>query len=825
MSTQFAVDLVFKTQGSKQLQTATQRIKNLQAAAKKAQGDIGKAENNIRDFGRQSQAASQGAGKLGSSLGSLVTQLAAVAAAAVGVQKSLSAAFERGSAEKRLENLTGSTAEYEQALRLARIAAADFGVTQTQATKALGDVYSRLSGVGYGLTEVNEIYRGFNTIAAQSGVAAEDAAGAFLQLSQALGSGKLQGDELRSILERMPQLAQAIAAEMGIAAGEVRAAGAAGQITGDVMYKALKKASEGSFDLNQKLTAQQVTMNEVKQRAEELQVQLGNAFAPAFLAAMNKFGEYAMVAAKALERMNKWATENAESIQKVVSIGLEIGKIVASVVIVVKAYTLWQKAVTAVAAAKAALLAMTGVGLKLVAAGAAAAAGTYYVLGKGVEEVESQIASLGTESQKQLELDREKARQNEELFRAQKEATEQQVEDTKEIEKAQKAITKQIKETTAALDQRYSASEKIKEMELELAQQIKKTELAVTDALLDQAEAKLEGAKTQQQRIKAAKDIYKLTIQQAEVEREMARSAVAESVRKAQAQVELLTLKQKEVQIAVSLAKAEGSLHTAHLEALGVAQEAVALSQQQLGIRMQIAQAQYKEIDALYSAKEATAKTAFEQNKVFEATKNASSAAASFAQNMNNAATQAERAASATARASGGGVGPSSPSVLQQGGKKIVRQSTFPNHNLESVNHVLKNQSNVPTFQDSKGNYHIDYSKGKINAGNSYDIHNNLEDQIRNHQALQDPGHLRNQQRARIAMEQMRMQNQYYEQQKASGRSDSEINIVYGGNTLEFDGDKYVMRDDVDGILKQAVEQMQSNMTRSARSRLNMGLR
>ena len=74
-------------------------------------------------------------------------------------------------------------------------------------------------------------------------------------------------------------------------------------------------------------------------------------------------------------------------------------------------------------------------------------------------------------------------------------------------------------------------------------------------------------------------------------------------------------------------------------------------------------------------------------------------------------------------------------------------------------------------------------------------------------------------------MEQMRMQNQYYEQQKASGRSDSEINIVYGGNTLEFDGDKYVMRDDVDGILKQAVEQMQSNMTRSARSRLNMGLR
>ena len=69
------------------------------------------------------------------------------------------------------------------------------------------------------------------------------------------------------------------------------------------------------------------------------------------------------------------------------------------------------------------------------------------------------------------------------------------------------------------------------------------------------------------------------------------------------------------------------------------------------------------------------------------------------------------------------------------------------------------------------------------------------------------------------------MQNAYYQRQKELGKSDAEIHIAYGGNTLEFDGDKYVLRDDVDGILRQAVDQMQSNMTRSARARLEMGLR
>ena len=70
-------------------------------------------------------------------------------------------------------------------------------------------------------------------MARESGIGS-NAGSAFLQLGQAMGSGVLQGDELRSILEQMPQPTQLIAQEMGIAASQVKQFGADGKITSDI---------------------------------------------------------------------------------------------------------------------------------------------------------------------------------------------------------------------------------------------------------------------------------------------------------------------------------------------------------------------------------------------------------------------------------------------------------------------------------------------------------------------------------------------------------------------------------------------------------------
>jgi tape measure domain-containing protein len=79
------------------------------------------------------------------------------------------------------------------------------------------------------------------------GAAASEQAAGILQLSQALGSGVLQGDELRSLRENAPLLAQAIADEFQTNIAGLKALGAEGEITSDRVFKAILRA-QGNID-------------------------------------------------------------------------------------------------------------------------------------------------------------------------------------------------------------------------------------------------------------------------------------------------------------------------------------------------------------------------------------------------------------------------------------------------------------------------------------------------------------------------------------------------------------------------------------------------
>lgn len=67
---------------------------------------------------------------------------------------------------------------------------------------------------------------------------------ALVQLGQALGSGTLRGDELNSIMEQAPRLAQVIAKGMGTTIGNLRNLGAQGKITAQDVFKAVRSQSE-----------------------------------------------------------------------------------------------------------------------------------------------------------------------------------------------------------------------------------------------------------------------------------------------------------------------------------------------------------------------------------------------------------------------------------------------------------------------------------------------------------------------------------------------------------------------------------------------------
>jgi tape measure domain-containing protein len=92
--------------------------------------------------------------------------------------------------------------------------------------------------------QVLRLIEGIQGFGRLAGTSSAEMASATLQLGQALASGTLQGDELRSVLEAMPQLAQALAGQLGMSVGELRKAGAEGRLTADQVFPALLRASE-----------------------------------------------------------------------------------------------------------------------------------------------------------------------------------------------------------------------------------------------------------------------------------------------------------------------------------------------------------------------------------------------------------------------------------------------------------------------------------------------------------------------------------------------------------------------------------------------------
>lgn len=76
------------------------------------------------------------------------------------------------------------------------------------------------------------------------GASVQEQQAAMTQLTQAMASGVLRGEELNSIFEQAPGIIQSIADYLGVSIGEIRAMAAEGQITADVVKNAMFAAAD-----------------------------------------------------------------------------------------------------------------------------------------------------------------------------------------------------------------------------------------------------------------------------------------------------------------------------------------------------------------------------------------------------------------------------------------------------------------------------------------------------------------------------------------------------------------------------------------------------
>ena len=209
-----------------------------------------------------SLAASGGAAGLLAAGGISVAAGVGALAARVGV--------EAETAQVRLKALADQFGEYNQAQASAARIAATLRISQIEAADGFSKLYAALRPTGITLQEVEDAFIGFTAAARASGATADESRFALLQLKQALGSGILQGDELRSIREQAPAVGQAIAREMGVTIGELKKLGSEGKITTDIVIRALAKLR------GEKLGQLQAQFNTSAQAMKDLQVATEN---------------------------------------------------------------------------------------------------------------------------------------------------------------------------------------------------------------------------------------------------------------------------------------------------------------------------------------------------------------------------------------------------------------------------------------------------------------------------------------------------------------------------------------------------------------------
>ncbi|WP_425755384.1 tape measure protein [Ihubacter sp. rT4E-8] len=93
-----------------------------------------------------------------------------------------------------------------------------------------------------------------------AGASTQEASNAMLQLSQALGSGVLRGDELNSIFEQAPNLIQSIADYLDVPIGKIREMAQDGQLTADIVKNAIFASAD---DINAKFEQMPMTWGQV----------------------------------------------------------------------------------------------------------------------------------------------------------------------------------------------------------------------------------------------------------------------------------------------------------------------------------------------------------------------------------------------------------------------------------------------------------------------------------------------------------------------------------------------------------------------------------
>ncbi|MCU0924408.1 MAG: tape measure protein, partial [Burkholderiaceae bacterium] len=215
------------------IQLLAQGQQQTQQALNSISGNLERMEKTSRQAGESMDRTSKAVAKIGHyglGLGFVVPALTNMA------RQAIQAADAVTTLRNRLELATGggerAAAAFESLFSAAQRSRTSF--------TELGSVYATLARAGFQNVAVVEAIGNAMSI---SGGSAQGMQAALVQLGQGLSSGVLRGEELNSVMEQAPRLAQALADGLGVPIGALRRMGEQGELSAKQVVGALMKSA------------------------------------------------------------------------------------------------------------------------------------------------------------------------------------------------------------------------------------------------------------------------------------------------------------------------------------------------------------------------------------------------------------------------------------------------------------------------------------------------------------------------------------------------------------------------------------------------------
>jgi|14BtaG_2_1085337.scaffolds.fasta_scaffold01965_2 lambda family phage tail tape measure protein len=373
---------------------------------------------------------------------------------------------------KAVTNSSEGTAQaFASVAAIAKSTRSDLGAT--------ADLYFRLSKSAENLNltqgETARVTELFAKTLKNSGATATESASAILQFGQAMASGKLAGDEFRSLNETNSDLMDRLAKAMGKPRGELKKLASEGKITAKIIANALLESGD----------AIETTFGKTSVTLGESLTMIRNEFTVLVGKLETQFGLFSKIAgAIAL------ISENLTALGIVLGTVFAV-KTISSIIKMVKAIQALQIATKAQAVAQAALLALSGPAGWGLLAGAAVATGAAVValnktfegtdkaINDAIDSVDRQAGSTATlveESEKLTEEEKERKAAADELARITKQQAEAFKSQLADLQTGSKEFATQLELRRAMLgatEEEKSVLEAIGDIEEDRADAIK----------------------------------------------------------------------------------------------------------------------------------------------------------------------------------------------------------------------------------------------------------------------------------------------------------------------------------------------------------------